>query len=151
MDRLHSWFRKAEVLDLACLNQVLHSPRHVLDGHVRVDPVLIVQIDGLDPESLERALDGLLDMIRPAVQNRHTLRGIYPGIEPELGGNHHLPPEGCEGFAHEFLVGERAVNFGRIKEGDAAVHGCPDKRDHFLLVSRRTIAKAHAHAAEPES
>jgi hypothetical protein len=41
-DRLHSWFRKAEVLHFACLNQVLHRPGHVFDGHVRVDPVLII-------------------------------------------------------------------------------------------------------------
>ena len=47
-DRLHSCFRKAEVLHLAFPNQVLHRSRHVFDGHVRVNAVLIEQIDGLD-------------------------------------------------------------------------------------------------------
>ena len=41
-DRLHSCFRKAEVLHLAFPNQVLHRSCHVFDRHVRVDAVLIV-------------------------------------------------------------------------------------------------------------
>ena len=47
-DRPHSCFRKAEVLDLALLNQVLHRSRYVFDRHVRVNTVLIEQIDGID-------------------------------------------------------------------------------------------------------
>ena len=61
-------FRKAEVLHLACLNQVLHRSRHVFDGHVRVNPVLIEQIDGIDLEPLERGLGDLLDLLWPAIQ-----------------------------------------------------------------------------------
>jgi hypothetical protein len=85
-DRLHSCFRKAEVLNLAFLNQVLHRPRHVFDRHLRVNSVLIEQIDGIDLESLERALCGLLDVFRPTIQGWRTLSppGIDPGIEPNL-------------------------------------------------------------------
>ena len=46
-DCLHSRFRKAEVLHFAFLDQVLHRARHVLDRHVRVDTVLIEQIDDI--------------------------------------------------------------------------------------------------------
>ena len=67
-DGLHARFGKAEVLDLAFLNQILHRSRDVFDGHVRVNAVLIEQIDGIDLEPLERALGGLLDVLRPAVQ-----------------------------------------------------------------------------------
>ena len=69
-DRLRSRFRKAEVLDLTLLDQVLHSAGDVFDRHVRVNPVLIEQVDDIDLEPLERALDGLLDMLWPAVQAR---------------------------------------------------------------------------------
>ena len=72
-------------------------------------------------------------------------------FEPELGGDHHLLAEGSEGFAHEFFVRERAVDFGGIEECDAAFDGRPDQRDHLLLVCSRTVAEAHSHAAEPES
>ena len=40
-DRLHSCFRKAEVLDLAWLNQFLHRACDFFDRHVRIDPMLI--------------------------------------------------------------------------------------------------------------
>src|SRR2546429_805644 len=38
-DCLRACFRKAEVLDLAGLNQFFHRARHVFDGHVRVNPM----------------------------------------------------------------------------------------------------------------
>jgi hypothetical protein len=59
-DRLHACFRKAEVFDLALLDQLLHRAGDVFDRHIRINPVLIEQIDDIDPEPLERALDSLL-------------------------------------------------------------------------------------------
>ena len=70
--------------------------------------MLIEQVDDIDLEPLERALDGLLDVLRPAVQARRALHPagieIRTEVEPELGGDHHLLAEGSEGFAHEFFV-----------------------------------------------
>src|SRR5204862_549192 len=60
---LRSRFRKAEVLHLACPDQVLHGSRHVFDWHVRIDAVLIEQIDGIDLESPERALGNFFDVL----------------------------------------------------------------------------------------
>ena len=56
------------MLDLALLNQVLHRSRHVFDRHVRVDAVLIEQIDDIGLEALERGLGDLLDVLGPTVQ-----------------------------------------------------------------------------------
>ena len=67
-DRLHSRFGETEVLDLAFLNQVLHGSRYIFDGHVRVNTVLIEEIDDVDLEPFERPLGDLLDVLRPAVQ-----------------------------------------------------------------------------------
>ncbi len=67
-NRLCSCFRKAEVLHLPFLNQVLHRSGHVFDWHVRVNTVLIEQIDGIDLESLERGLGDLLDVLWPTIQ-----------------------------------------------------------------------------------
>ena len=149
-DRLHACFGEAEVLDLAFLNQVLHRSRHVLDRHVRVDAVLIEQVDGIDLEPLERGLGDLLDVLRPAVQADPARPAVGIELEPELGGDHHLLAERGEGFAHELLVRERAVDLGGVEERDAAFDGRPNQRDHLLLVRGRAVAEAHAHAAEPE-
>ena len=140
---------QAEVLDLALLDQVFHRARHVLDRHVGVDAVLVVEIDDVGPEALERSLATCLDVLRAAVElRRHARLEIA-----ELGGNHHLIAKGSKRFAHEFLVRERTVELGGVEEGDAALHGCTDQRDHFLLVrgwSGRAVDTAHAHAAKPE-
>ena len=55
-----------------------------------------------------------------------------------------------EGFADEFLVLERAVYLCCVEERYAAFYGGSDDRDHRLLFSRRTVARAHAHAAQPD-
>ena len=71
-------------------------------------------------------------------------------VEPELGGDHHLLAERGERFAHELLVRERAVDLGGVEERDAALDGRAEQGDHLLLVRRRAVAKAHAHAAEAD-
>jgi hypothetical protein len=153
-NRLRACLGKAEVLDLARLNQFLHRAGDVFDRHVRVDPVLIEQVDGLDLEPLERPFDSLLDVLRPAVEARRTLHSpgieIRTDVEPKFGGDHHLPAKRSEGFAHKLFVQERAVHFGGVKECDATVHGGTEERGHLLLVFGRAVGKAHSHAAEPD-
>src|SRR5262245_60785186 len=122
-NRLRSCFRKAEVFHLTLLNQVLHRSRHVFNWHVRVNTVLIEQINGLDLESLERGLGDLLDVLWPTIQPHPTRLSVGLKFESELRGYHHLPAEGGERFAHEFFVCERAVNFSGIEECDAAFDG----------------------------
>jgi hypothetical protein len=63
---LHTGFRKAEVLHLTFSNQFPNGSRHIFDRHVRVNAVLVEQVDGLDPEPLERGLGNLLNMLWPA-------------------------------------------------------------------------------------
>ena len=153
-DRLHTCFGEAEVFDLACLDQIFHRSGDVFDGHVGVDAMLIEQVDDIDLEPFERAFDGLLDVIGPAVQAWRAFHpagiGIRAEIEAEFGGDHDLLAEGREGFADQLFVSERAVDFGGIEEGNASFDGGVEKGGHFLLIFGRAIGKAHSHAAESE-
>ena len=47
------------MLDLALLNQLLNGSRHLFDRHLGVYTVLILQINGVNPQALQRALDRL--------------------------------------------------------------------------------------------
>src|SRR5260370_2642817 len=147
-DRSYPGFRKPEVFDFTFLNQVLHRSRDVFDGHVRVHTMLIEQIDGIDLQSLKRALGDLLDVPWPTIQAQ--LLPLGTEFETELGGYHHVTAERSDRFAHKFFVRERAVRFGRVEECDATLDGRPNQCDHLPLVCTRTVAKAHSHAAEPE-
>jgi len=110
--------------------------------------MLIIKIDGLDLEPLERALGGLPDVIRPAVDANWS---VGTELEAEFGRDDHLLAERRKRFTNQFLVDEWTVNFGGIEKGDAAFDGSSDERDHLLPVSgRRAVAVAHSHAAEPD-
>jgi hypothetical protein len=149
-DCLHSCFRKAEVLHLACLNQLLHRPCHVFDRHVRVNAVLIEQINDINLKPLERSLGDILDVRWPTIQTLPAGTSVRIKFESELRCYHHSPAERSEGFAHKFFICERAVNFSGVEERDAAFHGCPKNRRHLLLVLGWAVGKAHSHAAQPD-
>ena len=90
-DRLHACFGQPEVLDLAFANQVLHRTRDILDRHIRVDAMLIEEIDSVGFETRERCVSHFADMRRAAVEAR--LFAVLE-LEPELGRNHHVIADG---------------------------------------------------------
>src|SRR5216683_7574309 len=85
---------KPEVLHLAFPDEVLHCSRHVLDRHLRIDTVLIEEVDGIDLQSLERALGDLLDVLWPTIQPQPARFSVGLEFEPELCGNHHPVADG---------------------------------------------------------
>src|SRR5271165_3204416 len=114
-DGLCSRFGEAEVLHFAFANQVLHRPRYVFNRHVRINAVLIEQVNDIGSKTLKRSLGHLLDVLRPAIE-------VWKGseIESKFCGDHHLLAERSKRLAYEFFIGERAVNLGRVKECDAS-------------------------------
>jgi hypothetical protein len=125
---------------------------HGFDGHLRVNPVLVEEVDSVDPQPFERGLGDALDLFGPAVHANHRI--CSPAeieLEPELGGDHHLPAEWSEGFAHQLFVRVRAIHFSGIGEGDAAFDGGSDQSDHLLPVANWFVSPAHSHAAQPDS
>src|SRR2546428_269349 len=119
-DRLSSCFGKAKIFHLALPDQLLHRPSHILDSHVRVNAMLIEQIDDIDLEALERGLRDLLDMLRPTIQARRSLHpsGIELRIEvkSEFCCYHDLFAKGSEGLAYKFFICEWAVHFSSVEE-----------------------------------
>ena len=149
-NRLGAGLREAEVLDLAFLDQVLHRAGHVLDRHVGVDPVLVEQVNRVDPEALQRCVSDCADVLRAAVRATAAISRLRIDVEAELRGDHHLASDGGERLADQLLVHKRPIRLGRIEEGHAAVNGCAEQRDARLLLNRTTIGVAQPHAAEAE-
>ena len=147
-NRLGAGLGQAEMPHLALRDQLFHRPGHILDRHFRIDPVLVEQVDGVDPETFERGVGNLADVLGPAVQS--GLPAALADLKSEFRGNHHLGAERRESLAHELLVDVRAVDFRGVEKSTAARNGCPDHRDHLLLVAGRAVAGAHAHAAESD-
>ena len=149
-DRLRAGFGQPEVLHLTGLHEFLDGARDILDRHVRIDAMLIQQVDRVDAKPLERSLDGLLDVRRLAVRTDEPRAAVRLHLEPELRGDDDLPAERLERLADQVFIRVRAVDLGRVEERDAPFDGLSDERDHLLPVRGRTVGKAHAHAAQAE-
>src|SRR4051812_12926198 len=91
--------------------------------------MLIEKVEGVNAEALARLFGHVLDALRAAVGAVRSF-GV---LETELRRDHDFPLEGFKGFADEFFVGEGAIDFRRVEEGDATIHGSVKKRDHLLL------------------
>jgi len=83
-DRLCPCFRKTEVFHLACLHQVLHRSGHLLYWYIRINTVLIKQINDIRPEPPQRFLSHPLDVLWLAIQTTRTRSRIGINIESEL-------------------------------------------------------------------
>ena len=136
--------REAEVANLAGRDELGHRTDGVLDGRLGVRSVQVVQIDVVDAESLERCVAGLRHVRRRSVD-------AHPPVTEdvaELGGQHDLIAPVGDGAADQPLVVGRAVDVGRVEEGDAELEGSMDGGDRLVLVGRAVGEVRHAHAAE---
>ena len=136
------------MLHLALLDQVFDSSRNIFDRNLVIDAVLVEKIDHIGLEALERGLGDFFDVLWPAVQP--SLLAVLD-LEAEFCGDLYLMAEWSQRFTDEFFIRVRTINFRCIKERDAALDGSANERNHLLLVFRRPIGPAHAHAAEAKS
>ena len=147
-DGVDPGFGQADVADLALGDQLGEGADDLLDRRVRVDPVLVVQVDVVGVEPAQRSFDGDADVLGAAVGPDSA--GVRH--EPELGGEHHLVAAALEGAADEFLVGVGAVDLGGVDQGDAEVEGPVDGADGFGVVAAGPgVGGGHAHRAQADA
>ena len=131
-DRVHPGLGQPDVAHLALRDQLRDRADGVLDRRVRVDAVLVVQIDVVGAEAAQRTLDRGADVGRAAVQVAWAAAGVRD--HAELRGQHHLVAAALERLADEFLVGVRAVDLGGVDERDAEVERAVDGADRLRVV-----------------
>src|ERR1700735_4992965 len=119
-NRLCACLRKAKVLHLARLDQILHGAGGLLNRRVGIDAVLVEKIDSVRLQTLQRAFDGLLDMGGPTVSCCPLAIVAGIGFEPELGSDHDVFAKGSESFTDDYFIDERAVHFCSVEESDTA-------------------------------
>ena len=81
-------FGQADVTDLPLLDQLAQRAHGVLDRCLRVDPMLVIQIDVIGAQALERSLDRGPDILRGAVDFPAATMAM--GDQSELGGEDDL-------------------------------------------------------------
>src|SRR6266849_4432826 len=86
---------------LALFDEPRHRTHGLLDRHRRIDPVLIIEIDDIDPEPLQARLAGLGDIGGAAVDAVGPARAA--GLT-EFGGDHDAVAPALKCAAEQFLV-----------------------------------------------
>lgn len=136
------------MLDLALADQVLHRTGHLLDRHHRINAVLVEKVDAVRLQPLERSLDDVADVLRPAV---HALvPGRAGDVDAEFGGDHHLITDRLQCLADDLLILERPIDLRGVEESDAALECRADQADGIRRRHRLPIGLADPHAAEPD-
>ena len=147
-NRLRCRFGQAEVPDFAFGDQVADRSGNLLNGNIRIDPVLVEQVDRIHIQSFERCFCDFPDMFRPAVQLSPLSAFVRIGGKTEFCGDNDVFSERGKRFPDQFLVRERPIYFGSIEESDTAFDSTTDDRDHFLFVFGRTVTEAHSHTTQ---
>src|SRR4051812_22433246 len=91
--------RKAKAQHLALRDEVLDRARDVLDRHGRVDPVLIIQIDVISPQTLQGGFNDALDALRSTIKSDGAV-----DREAKFRGDLDLVADRLERLANKFFV-----------------------------------------------
>ncbi|MNE60958.1 hypothetical protein D3C80_1561390 [compost metagenome] len=131
--------------DLALLDQIRQGANHLFDRHLRIDPVLVVKIDGFYPQPLQAAFYRAADIVRFAA---HTPRSGIGRIahNTELGGQKYLVAFAFDRLAYQLFIGVRAVHICGVQQSHPQFQGPMQRGDRFLLVITGGVEIAHPHA-----
>src|SRR5712691_8127436 len=113
LERLRPGLREAEIAHLAGLDQPRHRAHRLLDRHVRVDAVQVVEVDVVDAELREARLAGGAHVLGPAV-------GVVDVTE--LGADDDVVAPAFQRAAEHALVLALHVAVCGVEERDAQVH-----------------------------
>src|SRR5215217_4244042 len=119
-DRLRSSLGESQETHLARLDELLHRPHRLLDGHLRVHPMLVVEVYRVHAEPPERGVTRSSCVLGPAVDADPA--PVLPPLVAELRCEDDLLTPVSYGFADEPLVGERAVHVRGVEEVDAKLY-----------------------------
>ena len=148
-DGVHTGLGQPDVANLALGHQLGHSADGVLDRSVRVDPVLVVQVDVVGAEALQGALDRGADVGRAAVEDAGPASGVRH--QPELRRHHDLIAAALDGPADQFLVEVRAVDLSSIDVSDAQIQRPVDGADRLGVAALTGVVVAgHRHGAQAD-
>lgn len=117
-------------------------------GHGGVDPVELVKVDPLQPESPQTVVQPSPEELRPAVGHPPIRTGP---LQPSLGGDDQALGIGVQRLGDDLFGNGRTVGISGVDEVHAKIHG-PAKDLHCLRAVPRLAPDAfpgEPHRAEP--
>jgi hypothetical protein len=139
--------REAKVAYLSPVDEPRHGPHRILDRNLGVYPVLVVDVDRVDPEALEARIACASDILGPPIhQVALAIRTLHL---TELGGEHHLVAPPLERSSKQLLIVAPPVHVRRVDEVHPQVQSLMDDGDRLDIVAL-AVGAGHGHAPEPD-
>ena len=146
-------FRQAPVSNFSLPDESGHGFGHFFDRSIRVNSVLIVQVDIIRPQSFEGAFQRVSDMARTAGERNGPIVGVVltvRKIKAELGSDDDILSVRLQGFSQQAFIAAGPVGFRRIEKGNSHRYGFSDDRYGFASgeVGRVTLGQPHTSIAK---
>ena len=140
-------FRHPQIAHLSRAHEIGHRTDRFLDRHVQIHAMLIVEVDDVDAQPLQRRVTTLAHVLRRAVDT--DVRPCRIAHVPEFGRKDDGGPAIADGLSHQDFVGVRAIHVGRIDERHSQIQRSMNRLDRLLVVATR-VELGHAHAPEAD-
>src|ERR1700730_16417867 len=127
-------FGESQVANLTLSHQFRHRADSLLNRSIWVYPMLVVEINSLNPQAPQAGFAGFAHVIRLAVEPAYR-RILWVADNAKLRCEHNLIPLAPDGFADKFFVLVRAVDIGCVEEIDAEFESTVNRGDRFLIVA----------------
>src|SRR6266702_5963159 len=138
------------MLDLTLGDQVLDGTGNIFDRHLRIDTMLVEEINAVSPQPRQTGIRYGLDVLGSAIGSHAAFAGLHVNVKAELGCDSYLIANRCQRLSDKLLVDPGAINLSRVEQCHATVVSGANELNHLLLVGRRSISGAHAHASKSE-
>ena len=136
---------QAQSPDLALLLQPRHGAHGLLDGHQRVDAMLVIEVDHIGLQPPQAGLAGGHHMFGPPIGHA---RAAPVGVA-EFGGDDDLVASSLKGAREQALIVPPAIFVGGVEKIDAHIQRLVDQA-HALFVIRRTVGAGGGGAAKTQ-
>ena len=140
-------FRQSPVQYLSLLHQILDRAGDLFHRHVRIDTVLVQEVDTVCTQPPERPFHRTADMVGSAVE---CGRLAFLHAEAELRTDFYLVTERGECFADPLFAGIRSILLRRIEKGHTLVVSTPDQGNHIPFFIFPAIIAYHRQAAQTD-
>src|SRR5580658_3865198 len=111
-------FRESEIFHFAGFHQISHRAYGVFDRSVGVHAMLVIKIDVIDAEALERSFTGRFHVLRLAADAEERWI-VLLSQEGELCGHEEFAAAAANSLAYQLLIIANAIGVGGVQEIDA--------------------------------
>src|SRR6266566_9213149 len=116
-DTIDAGFGQTEITHLARANQLRHRAYGFFDRCLRIDPMLIIEIDAIHTEPAQARFARLLHILRFAVDAAKPWR-IRVAQDSELCRDDNTMAFAANAASEQLLIRVRTINVGGIEESN---------------------------------